>query len=188
MFTAMLAKFKEYIKHGLDVEIPKFKASLSEVTEKKEADKFANAITEALGMIGSTAVNNKYYKLLLNPDLEESNDDVVLDSKIEEELEKRGLYVDIKDDHVEEAMNEADDKIDEQYDYEATCVEFAKHIVPSLLNSTSLKALADADGNSENAIAWVICSLAEHIKATAKDVELKKLGEKVSEACMEVML
>lgn len=54
--------------------------------------------------------------------------------------------------------------------------------------SKQLKALAAADGNNENAIAWVVCSLAEHLKSAAKDVDLKKLGEKVSDACKEVML
>ena len=124
MFNAMLSRFKSYIKHGLDVEIPKFKATLSEASEQKEADRFASSIAEAVNMLGSTAVNDKYYTLLLNPDMKESDDDV-LDAKIEEELEKKGVYVDIKDNEDEETMNEADDKTEEQYDYEATCNEFA---------------------------------------------------------------
>lgn len=126
MFNAMLSRFKSYIKHGLDVEIPKFKATLSEASEQKEADRFASSIAEAVNMLGSTAVNDKYYTLLLNPDMKESDDDDdVLDAKIEEELEKKGVYVDIKDNEDEETMNEADDKTEEQYDYEATCNEFA---------------------------------------------------------------
>lgn len=183
MFNAMLARFKGYIKHGLEVEVPKFRSTLAEVSEQREADRFAGSIAEGLNLLGSTAVNDKYYKLLLNPDLKE--DDSELDRKIEDEFEKKGIYVDLQDD---ELTKEEDSKSDEQYDYEATCNEFAKHVIPVLMSDSGLKALAAADGNNENAIAWVICSLAEHLKSTAKDVELKKLGENVSEACKEAML
>lgn len=192
LFASMVSKFKALIKKGLSVEVPKFKKTLKSVVDQREVERFANSIAESYPMMEDKKVNDKYYSLYLNPDIKEA-EDKDLDAKIEEEFEKKGIYADIKADVVEDEeeekkLDEDDQKSEEQHDYEATCTEFAKQVIPVLMADKGLKALADADGNNENAIAWVICSLAQMLKEEAKDADLKSLGTKVAEACMKVML
>ena len=88
----MVEKFKGFVKKGLDVEIPKFVKTLESQDDKNEAERFTKSIAEALPLIGTKRVNNVYYKLLLNPDLEEADVDV----KIEEEFKKKGIYADLQ--------------------------------------------------------------------------------------------
>ena len=92
LFKAMVEKFKGFVKKGLDVEIPKFVKTLESQDDKNEAERFTKSIAEALPLIGTKRVNNVYYKLLLNPDLEEAD----VDAKIEEEFKKKGIYADLQ--------------------------------------------------------------------------------------------
>ena len=110
LFQRTLAKFKQLIEKGLNVEVPAFIEKLKKTSspedltaQLKDVERFSNAIREALPLISRTVVNTKYYKLNIGL-LRDEKEEVDLDSKIENKLSEDGIYSDIE---------EADEPLDE---------------------------------------------------------------------------